>query len=157
MENLIYPDGLVVIHNGPMASVASGGGTVDNVLIAPRIEYNFDDHLVKVYAELITTEDAVSAPWSHSVVFMGPPIESVSVRWNGLARDFFYVTPNIILKGGPGITTEVPYYQVVDMFTGKMECLEVKFGLHHMSKPAGISVRGDLYIDCKMPDWVIPH
>lgn len=156
MENLIYPDGLVVIHNGPVTSVASGGGTMDNMIITPRIEYDPGDHLVKVYAELITTEDAVSVTWSHSVVFMGPPIESVSVRFDGIARDYFYVTPNILLKGGPGITTEVPFYQVPDMFTGKTECLEVEFALH-TSKPYGLPVRGELYIDCKMPDWVIPH
>lgn len=157
MENLIYPDGLVVDHNGPVVRVASGGGDLGDLMITPRIEYNMDNHHLNVYAELITNGNMITTPWNHSVVFMGPPIESVSLlRWSGIASDFFTVTPNIILKGGPGITTEVPYYQVTDMFTGKTECLEINFDLS-ISTPSGHPVRGDLEIVCKMPDWVIPH
>lgn len=157
MENLIYPDGLVIDHNGPTLSVASGGGDLGDLMITPRIEYNMSDHHLEVRAELITNSTIIQIPWSHSVVFYGPPIESVTVlKWDGIASNFFTVTPNIILKGGPGITTEVPYYQVTDMFTGKTECLEVEFDLI-MNTPSGYPVRGDLCIDCKMPDWVIPH
>lgn len=157
MENLIYPDGLVVDHNGPTVSVAFGGGDLGNLMISPRIEYNMSNHHLEVNAELITIDTAINIPWSHSIVFMGPPIESASVlRWNGTASSFFTVTPRIILKGGPGITTEIPYHQVADMFTGKMECLEVNFDLI-TNTPSSYPVRGDLLIDCKMPDWVFPH
>lgn len=156
MENLIYPDGLVVVHNGATVSVKSGGGNLGNVMITPRIEYNSSNQHVDVHAELMTTNDAVDVSWTHRVVFMGPPIESVSVRWGGQAADYFYVNANILLKGGPGITTKVAWPNIADMFSGKTECLEVEFALSRM-KPAGYPVLGNLFIDCKMPDWLSPH
>lgn len=152
MENLIYPDGLVVIHNGPTVSVL---GKADQPVI-PQIEYDYNDNHVKVYIEFISDESETSATWSCSTVFMGPPIESASIRWSGTAADFYYPTANIILKGGPGITTDVTWPEVADMFNGNKECLEVRFDAMKM-KPYGLAVRGDLFVDCKMPDWVIPH
>lgn len=152
MENLIYPDGIVIYHNGPDVSVLSGNGYPTT----PQISYDFDDHHVKVQIELITSDEAISVPWSHSVVFMGPPIESVSMTWVGMATDYFDPTVNILSKGGPGITTGVAWPEIEDMFTGRNECLEVKFDLIR-SKPAGLVLSGNINIDCKMPYWVSPH
>ena len=152
MENLIYPDGLVVTHNGPTVSVASGNAYP----VIPQINYDFADNHVKVHIEIITSDEAINVPWSHSVVFMAPPIESVSVRSYGMAMEYFDPTVNILLKGGPGITTYATYYDVTDMFTGKKECLEVNLDLFR-SKPAGLATSGYIDIDCKMPDWVVPH
>lgn len=152
MENLIYPDGLVVRHNGPMVSAL--GQTEPPVI--PLIEYDSSDNLVKVHIEFISDESETSATWSHSTVFMGPPIESVSMKWSGMAADYYYPTANIILKGGPGITTDVTWPEVSDMFNGRKECLEIRFDAIRM-KPYGLAVRGDLFAECKMPDWVIPH
>lgn len=153
MENLIYPDGIVIYHNGPDVSVASGNGYPT----IPQIYYDSADHHVKVYIDLITSDEAINMPWpGHNVVFMGPPIESVSVRWNGQAADFFDPTVNILSKGGPGTTTGVAWSEVADMFTGRNECLEVEFDLIR-SKPAGLATSGHLSIDCKMPYWVSPN
>lgn len=152
MENLIYPDGIVIYHNGPNVSVKSGNGYPT----IPQINYDSADHHVKAHIELITSDEAISMPWSHSVVFMGPPIESVSVRWDGMAADYFDPTVNILSKGGPGITTGVAWPEIENMFTGRNECLEVDFVLIR-PKPAGLATSGLIDIDCKMPYWVSPH
>lgn len=151
MENLIYPTGLVIGHNGPDVSVALGNAYP----VIPQISYDSADHHVKVYIEIITSDEAINVPWSHSVVFYGPPIESVSVKSGGMAMEYFNYTVNILLKGGPGITTYATYYDVTDMFTGKKECLCVNLDLFR-SKPAGLTTSGYISIDCKMPDWVDP-
>lgn len=152
MENLIYPDGLVVRHNGPTVSVS---GETDPH-IAAGIHYDYDDNHVKVNIDFTSGEAEMSGTWSCSTVFMGPPIESVSMEWSGNAVRYYYPRANILLKGGPGITTDVAWTEVADMFNGNKECLEVRFSAAG-PKPQGLVMRGVLSVDCKMPDWVIPH
>lgn len=159
MENLIYPTGLVISHNGPEVSVSEGNY---RPFIA-QIHYEPSDHHLKASVEVINGMAITDMPWSHRIVFMGPPIESVSWTWNPNAHDatdatrYFYPYVNIlsnVSNGGAGIT-KVAWNDVADMFTGKNECLEVEFRLV-MPHPNTTTV-GYLEIDCKMPDWVFPH
>lgn len=153
MENLIYPDGLVIAHNGPMVSIASGNFPPVG---SSWVNYDPDDHHVKIHLDFYSDDSETNGTWDHFVVFMGPPIESVSMRWDGQATEYYSANANIILKGGPGITTEVSYDDVVNMFNGNEECLEVRFDAMK-PKPGGVNASGVLNLDCKMPDWVIPH
>lgn len=157
MENLIYPSGLVIAHNGPTVSVSEGNY---RPFIA-QIHYEPTDHHLKAFVQVVNGMPITDMSWSHRVVFMGPPIESVSWTWNSNAHGetdatrYFYPSVNILSEGGPGITTEVAWPNIADMFTGKNECLEVEFRLL-MPHPS-TTTNGYLDIDCKMPDWVVPH
>lgn len=156
MENLIYPTGLVIAHNGPTVSVSEG----DYRPFIAQIHYEPSDHHLKAYVQVVNGMPITDMSWSHRVVFMGPPIESVSWTWDSDAHDandatrYFYPDVNILSNGGAGIT-EVTWQDVAGMFTGKNECLEVEFRLL-MPHPDMTTV-GYLEIDCKMPDWVVPH
>lgn len=157
MENLIYPTGLVIVHNGPVVSVSEG----DYRPFIAHIYYESTDNHLKAFVQVVNDMPITDMSWSHRVVFMGPPIESVSTEWYSNdhgeldATRYFYPTVNILSNGGAGTTTTVPWPNVADMFTGKNECLEVEFRL--LMPHPNMTTSGYLEMDCKMPDWVVPH
>lgn len=156
MENLIYPTGLVIAHNGPTVSVSEGNYHP----FTANIHYEPTDHHLKAFVRVVNDTAIIDMSWSHRVVFMGPPIESVSWVWYSNSHDetdatnYLYPSVNILSNGGAGIT-QVAWVDVADMFTGKNECLDVEFRL--LRPHPNMTTVGYLEIDCKMPDWISPH